>query len=117
MTKTAWRSLLELDEVELSCVVDADVLVCYHVAVLRCGDIVDGGNDCLCDVSGSGSGWGHLTVDCESVEVCCCSDPVPGHEVEIGCWLYFPVALEFCEKVMCGSLSVMCYCVDVQAIG
>ena len=82
-------SVLGSDEVELAEVVDADVLVCHHVAVLRCGGCEDG----LRQVSDSGSGWCHRAVDSGAVKVCCCSDPVPGHKVEVGSWLDVVVTL------------------------
>ncbi len=41
-------SVLELEEIELPEVVDANVNIVDHVSVLRCGVVVDGVEDGLC---------------------------------------------------------------------
>ena len=60
-------SVLELEEVELSNVVESDVWVRHHVSILWCGDVVDGCENRLCHVPHGGSGWCHRAVVGDSV--------------------------------------------------
>ena len=69
-------SVLELNEIELANGVESDVRVGHHVSVLWCGIVVDCCEDRLCHVPHCCSGWGHLAVDGDAVEICCCSDPI-----------------------------------------
>ena len=66
------------------------------MTVSRLCGVVDRCEDRLCVVSDCGDGGCvAIAVNCESVQVGCCGDPIPCHCVEVRCWLQCRISSEF----------------------